>query len=104
LRYTPKKEGKAMLDYMESKLARSEYEERVHAIARINDIDAELNHSAGYWQARPIGALLASGAQWLTAVANRLTHQTALSKQLEHGRDAVVESARPNREQHSVPG
>jgi len=52
-----------MLDYIESKLARSEYEERVNAITRATDIDAELNRTAGHWQAHPVGTVLSSLAK-----------------------------------------
>jgi len=52
-----------MLDYLESKIARSEYEERVRAITGVTDIDAELNRRGGHWQAQAVGTLLSSLAK-----------------------------------------
>src|SRR5579864_3204735 len=66
------REGKDMLDYLESKIAWSEYEERVHAITRMSDIDAELARTAGHWQARPAAALLPSFAKGVVALVAKL--------------------------------
>ena len=52
-----------MIDYVESKIARREYEERVQSMIRVDDYDVELKHTAGHWQAQPIGGLLLSIGQ-----------------------------------------
>jgi hypothetical protein len=66
-----------MLDYLQSKLARREYEERVRAMTPCDDIEAELKRTAGHWQARPFGAFLSFLAKSVSALANRFPHRRA---------------------------
>ena len=83
-----------MIDYVESKIARREYEERVQSLTPIRDYDVELTHSAGHWQARPVGGLLAAMARHLSSLGTRLNHKP----------DVALDSPLVGQEQGSVPG
>src|SRR5258708_16705818 len=72
-------EENTMLDYMESKSARREYEERVEALAPVKDYDAWLTHQAGNWQAPSAGMFISSLASGLASLGNRLKRRPEAS-------------------------
>ena len=72
-------EENAMLDYMESKSARREYEERVESLAPVKDYDAWLTHQAGNWQAPSAGMFISSLASGLASLGSRLKRKPETS-------------------------
>ncbi len=63
-----------MLDVIESKIARREYEERVRSLARVEDYDVWLKSRAGNWIAREVGSLLSP----LAVLADKLRHKPVI--------------------------
>jgi hypothetical protein len=65
------REGNPMIEYLESKIARQEYEERVRGLARIDDYDVWLTPRAGNWLSQQVGSLLLSLGKSLAALTGR---------------------------------
>ena len=61
-----------MIDYIASKTAYREYEERVRTIRPIDNEELWLTREAGQWQAPQIGSLLVSLRKGLATFAARL--------------------------------
>jgi hypothetical protein len=87
-------ETKLMIDYVESKMARREYEERVRSLVPVEDYDAWLNGTAGHWQALSVGRLLSSLGTRIAAVRYRL----------KHSRQAQPDGTFSVQERRSAPG
>ncbi len=71
-----------MIDVIESKIARREYEERVRSLARVEDYDVWLKSRAGNW----------------------LSPLAALADKLRHRRVVEVDSALAEQEQNGAHG
>ncbi len=67
-----------MIDYVESRIARREHDERVRALARVDDYDVWLTSRAGNWLSQSAGSLFVSLGKSLAALAGRLRPQRAI--------------------------
>ena len=82
-----------MIEYTASRLARQEHEERVRSLARVYDYDEWLTDTAGYWQAPPLGSVLAAIATRVASLGNRFKNK----------QQAVVNSPLAGQEQSPAP-
>ena len=61
-----------MLDIIDSKIARQEYEERVRSLSQVGDYDKWLTRNGGSWLAKQAGSLLSSVGNSIAALGEKL--------------------------------
>ena len=64
-----------MIDYIASKSAHREYEERVRSLTPVRDYDEWLKSEAGHWQSPSLGGVLSSLVKSLASIGNRPEQQ-----------------------------
>lgn len=61
-----------MLDIVDSKIARQEYEERVRSLSQVGDYDKWLTRNGGSWLAKQAGSLLSSVGNSIASLGEKL--------------------------------